>query len=68
MAIAAALSLVSVSSAGIAQSYTPAPATESVSGDNEIKGTTAIVGLLALAAIIAGAAIALGGSKKPTSP
>lgn len=65
--IAAALSLVTVSSAAIAQSA-PQPRTEAVKGDSEIKGSTAIVAILALAAIIGGAIIAFQGKGKPTSP
>ena len=67
VSIAAALSLVSVSSAAIAQSA-PQPATEVVKGDSEIKGSTAIVAVLALAAIIAGIIIASKGKGTPTSP
>ena len=65
--IAAALSLVTVSSAVIAQAA-PQPTTEAVKGDSEIKGSTAIVAILALAAIIGGAIIAFQGKGKPTSP
>jgi hypothetical protein len=65
--IAAALSLVTVSSAAIAQAA-PQPATETVKGDSEIKGSTAIVAILALAAIIGGAIIAFKGKGHPTSP
>lgn len=67
VSIAAALSLVTVSSAAIAQSA-PQPATEAVKGDSEIHGTTAIVAILALAAIIAGAVIGFQGKNHPTSP
>jgi hypothetical protein len=67
VSIAAALSLVTVSSAAIAQAA-PQPTTEVVKGDSEIHGTTAIVALLALTAIIAGAIIAGKGKSHPTSP
>ncbi|MEI9852601.1 MAG: hypothetical protein WDN24_19065 [Sphingomonas sp.] len=66
VAVAAALSLVTVSSAAIAQSI-PAPAVETVQGDSEIKGSTAIVAILALAAIIGGIIIARN-NRKPVSP
>lgn len=67
VSIAAALSLVTVSSAAIAQSA-PQPTTEVVKGDSEIHGSTAIVAILALAAIIGGAIIASKGKGTPTSP
>ncbi|MES2441421.1 MAG: hypothetical protein V4574_01210 [Pseudomonadota bacterium] len=67
VSIAAALSLVSISSAAVAQSA-PQPATEVVKGDSEIKGSTAIVAILALAAVIGGTIIALKGKGHPTSP
>jgi hypothetical protein len=68
VSIAAALSLVSVSSAAIAQQAAPQPMTENVKGDSEIHGTTAIVAILALAAIIGGAVIGFQGKGHPTSP
>jgi hypothetical protein len=67
VSIAAALSLVSISSAAVAQSA-PQPATEVVKGDSEIKGSTAIVAILALAAVIGGIIIASKGKGTPTSP
>lgn len=67
VSIAAALSLMTVSSAAIAQSA-PQPVSEKVAGDSEIKGSTAIVAILALAAIIGGAVIALKDKGTPTSP
>lgn len=67
VSIAAALSLVTMSTAAIAQSA-PQPTTEVVKGDSEIKGSHAVVAILALAAIIGGAIIAFKGKGKPTSP
>ena len=68
VSIAAALSLVTISSAAVAQSAAPQPRTEMVKGDSEIKGSHAVVAILALAAIIGGAIIAFKGKGKPTSP
>lgn len=68
VSIAAALSLMTVSSVAVAQQAAPQPRTEQVQGESEIKGSTAIVGLLALAAVIAGIVIALKNKGKPTSP
>jgi len=68
VSIAAALSLVTISSAAVAQSAAPQPATEQVRGENEIHGSTAIVAILALAAVIGGTVIALQNKGKPTSP
>lgn len=68
VSIAAALSLVTISSAAVAQQAAPQPATEQVQGESEIKGSTAIVSILALAAIIGGVIIAAKGKKTPTSP
>ena len=65
--IAAALSLVTVSSVAVA-SAAPQPATEVVKGDAEVHGSTWLVGILALAAIIGGPAIALKNHSKPVSP
>ena len=65
--IAAALSLVTVSSAAVASSA-PQPSTEIVKGDAELHGATWLVGLLALSAIIGGLAIALKNNNKPASP
>jgi hypothetical protein len=65
--IAAALSLVTVSSVAVAQSA-PQPATESVQGDAQIHGSSWIVGILALSAVIAGLALALKNNSKPASP
>lgn len=67
VSIAAALSLVTISSAAVAQSA-PQPATEVVKGDSEMHGSTAIVAILALAAIIGGIIIASKGKGTPTSP
>jgi hypothetical protein len=68
VSIAAALSLVTISSAAVAQQSAPQPTTEVVKGDSHIKGSTAIVAILALAAIIGGAIIAFQGKGTPTSP
>jgi hypothetical protein len=68
VSIAAAFSLVTISSAAVAQSVAPQPATENVEGDSEAKGSTVIVGLLALTAIIGGVAAGLSGDSEPTSP
>lgn len=68
VSIAAALSLVTISSAAVAQQAAPQPATEQVRGESEIKGSTAIVAILALAAVIGGTIIALQNKGKPTSP
>ena len=68
VSIAAALSLVTISSAAVAQQAAPQPATEQVRGESEIKGSTAIVSLLALTAVIAGTVIALQKKGTPTSP
>jgi hypothetical protein len=68
VSIAAALSLVTISSAAVAQQAAPQPATEQVRGESEIKGSTAIVAILALTAIIAGAIIAGKNKGHPTSP
>ena len=68
VSIAAALSLVTLSSAAVAQSAAPQPATEQVRGESELKGSTAIVTLLALAAVIGGLVIALQKKGTPTSP
>jgi hypothetical protein len=68
VSIAAALSLVTISSVAVAQQAAPQPATEQVKGESEIHGSTAIVAILALAAIIGGAVIALQNKGKPTSP
>ena len=68
VSIAAALSLVTISSAAVAQQAAPQPATEQVRGESEIKGTTAIVAILALAAVIGGTIIALQKKGTPTSP
>ncbi|MEZ0243932.1 MAG: hypothetical protein ACAH11_11190 [Sphingomonas sp.] len=65
---AAALSLVTISSAAVAQQAAPQPATEQVQGESEIKGSTAIVAILALAAVIGGTIIALKDKGHPTSP
>lgn len=65
---AAALSLVTISSAAVAQQAAPQPATEQVRGESEIKGSTAIVALLALTAVIGGVVIGLSNKGKPTSP
>ena len=68
VSIAAALSLVTISSAAVAQQAAPQAATEQVRGDSEIKGSTAIVAILALAAVIGGTIIALSKKGKPHSP
>ena len=68
VSIAAALSLVTISSAAVAQQAAPQPATEQVRGESELKGSTAIVAILALAAIIGGAIIALNKKGTPTRP
>jgi hypothetical protein len=65
---AAALSLVTISSAAVAQQAAPQPATEQVQGESEIKGSTAIVAILALTAVIGGTIIAFQNKGKPTSP
>ncbi len=67
VSIAAALSLVSISSAAVAQSA-PQPTTETVKGDSKIHGTTAIVAILALAAVIGGGIILSDKKDTPTSP
>ena len=68
VSIAAALSLVTISSAAVAQQAAPQAATEQVRGDSEIKGSTALVAILALAAVIGGTIIALSKKGKPHSP
>lgn len=68
VSIAAALSLVTVTSAAVAQSAPPQPSAEIVQGDNEANGGTAVVAILALAAIIGGLIAGLNGDSQPTSP
>lgn len=68
VSIAAAASLVTISSAAVAQSVAPQPATEEVVGDSRADGSTVVVGILALAAIIGGIAIGLSGDSEPASP
>ena len=68
VSIAAALSLVTISSAAVAQQAAPQPAVERVQGESEAKGSTVIVSLLALTAVIGGLVIALKNKGTPTSP
>lgn len=68
ISVAAAMSLMAVSSAAVAQSA-PQPSREKVDGDSDLKGSTVFVSLLALSAIIAGAAIAVNNADNtPASP
>lgn len=68
ISVAAAMSLMAVSSAAVAQSA-PQPSREKVKGDSDLSGTTVFVSLLALSAIIAGGAVALNNADNtPASP
>lgn len=67
VSVAAALSLLAVSSVAVAQSA-PQPSREKVKGDSDIHGTTLFVTFFALSAIIGGAVIGFTGKNKPASP